>query len=124
MDKLRHELTAAHKRCASTAQELIDANHNLKKLQHRCSVNEDEIDEWRDKLQRANTRIAFLDDQCHEKDTTIQVLRDELQTLQIELIKSDEKAKVGGRMHARLWCSRTCACRFWRKRIKRWSKNT
>jgi hypothetical protein len=110
-DALRSELSNAHRRNADQAQKLLDAQHLVKQLQHRCSLNDDELDEWRDRLAKSQSRIEFLDDQCHEKvcfsinsscsllawhvqNTTVQVLRDELQALQIELIKAEEKAKV------------------------------
>lgn len=93
-ERLVADLARAHKRTAETAQALLDAQHQVQKLQNQCSKFEDEIDEWRDRLAQSQTRCAFLDDQVHEKETTVQVLRDELQALQIELIKNEEKAKI------------------------------
>lgn len=93
-ERVSAELVRAHKRAAEAAQALLDLQHQTKKLANQCSKYEDEIDEWRERLGKAQSRCAFLDDQVHEKETTVQVLRDELQALQIELIKAEEKSKI------------------------------
>lgn len=67
VETLRSQLAQAHRRNADHAQRLLDAQHTIKQLQHRCSLNDDAIDDWRDRLAKSQSRIEFLDDQCHEK---------------------------------------------------------
>lgn len=62
--RLQAELTRAQKRAAESAQALLDSSHAVKKLQAQCSKNEDEIDEWRDRLDKSERRVQFLDDQA------------------------------------------------------------
>ena len=94
VERLRSELVAAQKRNAALAQELLDSNTSTRRWQHKASFYEDEIEDWRTNLAKSRKEVAYLLDLCSDKDTTIRVLREELQAAQTTLVNCEEKLKV------------------------------
>ncbi|KAF8969538.1 hypothetical protein BGZ46_010659 [Entomortierella lignicola] len=90
---LKEERAELYKTQGTNAQRLLDLNDLLRNREATLAQNKEEIR----RLTEANNIFAHknqdLLDHLNEKNVTIQVIQDELQTLQLEMGKMDEKQR-------------------------------
>ncbi|KAF9439237.1 hypothetical protein BGZ76_007438 [Entomortierella beljakovae] len=93
VSSLKEERAELYKTQGTNAQRLLDLNDILRNKDSTLAQNKEEIQ----RLAEANNIFAHknqeLNDQLHEKNVTIQVIQDELTTLQLEMGKLDERQR-------------------------------
>ncbi|CAG8566702.1 3551_t:CDS:10 [Ambispora gerdemannii] len=91
--ELKEERANLYKTQGQNAQRLVDLNDVLRKSEDTTKKNNEEIQQ----LTEANTgllkKVESHTNSLREKDGTIQILQDELATLQLELVKTEERMK-------------------------------
>ncbi|KAF9995361.1 hypothetical protein BGZ80_011241 [Entomortierella chlamydospora] len=99
---LKDERAELYKTQGTNAQRLLDLNDILRNKDATLAQNKEEIR----RLTEANTIFAHknqdMQERLNEKNVTIQVIQDELQTLQLEMGKLDERQRELERENAQL----------------------
>ncbi|KAG9292434.1 hypothetical protein G9A89_015304 [Geosiphon pyriformis] len=90
---LKQECTELWKKSAVNAQRVLDLTDELKKADDTHKKHNEEIQKLTEVNTSLNSKVDYQTQLIGEKDVTIQVLQDELATLQLELVKTEERFK-------------------------------
>ena len=87
---LRKELTEQYRRSSECSKQVLEMANENKRLAQVIQDKEREIAELQGKCKRIEDTATSADDTIKDKELTLSILRGELRSLQVKLIKSDE----------------------------------
>ncbi|CAG8500555.1 6832_t:CDS:10 [Funneliformis caledonium] len=90
---LKEERTELYKTQGKNAQRLLDLNDSLRVHEETEKRNQEEVQRLTDSNQALTAKVDLQVQVLREKDITIQLLQDELATLQLEIGKIDERMR-------------------------------
>ncbi|CAG8485733.1 12339_t:CDS:10 [Ambispora leptoticha] len=91
--ELKEERATLYKTQGQNAQRLVDLNDVLRKSEETAKKNNEEIQRLTETNTTLMKKVESQTLALGEKDVTIQILQDELATLQLELVKTEERMK-------------------------------
>ncbi|RUS17762.1 autophagy protein 16 [Endogone sp. FLAS-F59071] len=89
----KEDISELYKTQGQNAQRLVDMNEELRKKDEREKKNVDEIQGLTERLRKLTEGNEGQTHLLREKDVTIQLLQDELATVQLEFLKTEERLK-------------------------------
>ncbi|CAG8739756.1 30093_t:CDS:10 [Gigaspora margarita] len=93
IQSLKEERAELYKTQGTNAQRLLDVNDMLRNHEETAKKNKEEIQRLSEANQTLTNKVDLQAQVLREKDVTIQLLQDEVATLQLELGKIDERMK-------------------------------
>ncbi|CAG8549285.1 9087_t:CDS:10 [Paraglomus occultum] len=93
ISNLKEERAELYKTQGTNAQRLLDMNDLLRKTEEEAKKNLEDVQVLTEANQILNTQVNQKTQALNTKDGIIQVLQDEVATLQLELVKTGERMK-------------------------------
>jgi autophagy-related protein 16 len=100
--KLQDELTNSYKRNAENATAMIEMNQNIKELKEKLKSKKLKSQTLKQSLADLEAALKKQAEVTAQEHTTLQVLRDELSALHIEMLKADENLRKLQGEHSQL----------------------
>ncbi|KAF8649872.1 hypothetical protein AX16_005634 [Volvariella volvacea WC 439] len=91
MSALRDELAMQYKTSGQNAQRLVAMNETLREKEEAARIDSETIRKLRDELAVLRRKVDQHAELMSEKDRTVQILHDEISTLQLELGQIEER---------------------------------
>ncbi|KAJ7169632.1 ATG16-domain-containing protein [Mycena filopes] len=99
---LRDELATVYKTQGQNAQRLLSMNETLREKEELSRVDSETLRKTRDEIAVLRRKVDQHNELMAEKDRTVQVLHDEISTLQLELGQIDERNQTLTKDNAKL----------------------
>lgn len=102
ISSLRDEVATLYKTQGQNAQRLLAMNETLREKEESSRIDADNIRKLRDELATLRRKVDQHAELMSEKDRTVQVLHDEISTLQLELGQIEERNQILTKDNAKL----------------------
>ncbi|KAF7437038.1 hypothetical protein PC9H_003872 [Pleurotus ostreatus] len=102
ISSLRDELATVYKTQGQNAQRLLSMNETLREKEELSRIDSENLRKTRDEVSALRRKVDQHSELMAEKDRTIQILHDEISTLQLELGQIEERNQTLNKDNAKL----------------------
>ncbi|PFH54674.1 hypothetical protein AMATHDRAFT_52396 [Amanita thiersii Skay4041] len=102
ISSLRDELAAVYKTHGQNAQRLLAMNETLREREEMSRIESDNLRKAREEIVTLRRKVDQHAELMAEKDRTVQILHDEISTLQLELGQIEERNQILQKDNAKL----------------------
>ncbi|KAJ7102180.1 ATG16-domain-containing protein [Mycena belliarum] len=102
ISSLRDELATVYKTQGQNAQRLLSMNETLREKEELSRVDSESLRKTRDEIAVLRRKVDQHNELMAEKDRTVQILHDEISTLQLELGQIEERNQTLTKDNAKL----------------------
>ncbi|KAJ7275293.1 ATG16-domain-containing protein [Mycena haematopus] len=102
ISSLRDELATVYKTQGQNAQRLLSMNETLREKEELSRVDSENLRKTRDEIAVLRRKVDQHSELMSEKDRTVQILNDEISTLQLELGQIEERNQTLTKDNAKL----------------------
>ncbi|KAJ6627186.1 ATG16-domain-containing protein [Mycena sp. CBHHK59/15] len=102
ISSLRDELATVYKTQGQNAQRLLSMNETLREKEELSRVDSESLRKTRDEIATLRRKVDQHSELMAEKDRTVQILHDEISTLQLELGQIEERNQTLTKDNAKL----------------------
>ncbi|KAL1762468.1 autophagy protein 16-domain-containing protein [Schizophyllum commune] len=102
ISSLRDELATVYKTQGQNAQRLLAMNETLREKEELSRIDSEHLRKTRDEIAVLRRKVDQHNELMAEKDRTVQILHDEISTLQLELGQIEERNQILTKDNAKL----------------------